>query len=91
MKDFYDFAIEDLSTAEALWNLKINYDSIAYHTQQFCEKILKYALLKELGEEVRGHKIVFLAKKLNNPEILDMISDMRLIQDFYFDKRYPSD
>lgn len=89
--NYLDFANKDFISMEIMYKYTEEYDVIVVNCQQYLEKSLKHLYELKLNELNRSHKIVFLAKQLAIPEILKYINELRIIQEYYFDKRYPSE
>lgn len=89
--NYLDFANKDFKSMETMYEHTEEYDVIVVSCQQYLEKALKHLYELKLKELNRSHKIVFLAKQLDIPEILKYINELRIIQEYYFDKRYPSE
>ena len=62
-KDWFEKAIQDLRGAEILMEHDGGNDLVAFHCQQAMEKALKGWLLKNTGELLEGHSLVFLCRK----------------------------
>lgn len=89
--NYLDFANKDFKSMETMYAYTEEYDVIVVNCQQYLEKALKHLYELKLNELNRSHKIVFLARQLNIPEISKYIGELRIIQEYYFDKRYPSE
>lgn len=89
--NYLDFANKDFKSMETMYQYTEEYDTIVVNCQQYIEKALKHLYELKLNELSKSHKLVFLAKQLDIPEILQYSNELRIIQDYYFDKRYPSE
>lgn len=82
---------KDFKSMETMYKYTEEYDTIVVSCQQYIEKALKHLYELKLNELSKSHKLIFLAKQLDIPEILKYSNELRIIQDYYFDKRYPSE
>lgn len=89
--NYYDFALKNLKTAELHYNYGGDLDEIVVSCQQYFEKSFKQLLLLKDGSTYKTHKITFLINKLDIVEFKMHEDLFRKIQDYYFDKRYPSE
>ncbi|SFC84965.1 HEPN domain-containing protein [Clostridium uliginosum] len=89
--NYLDFANKDLNSAKILHKYTGEYDNIVVLCQQYLEKAFKYLLDRKLGELSKSHKLVTLSKKLEINELDKYENFLRKVQDYYFDKRYPSE
>lgn len=88
---YIDFANKDFKAMETMYTYTEEYDVIVTNCQQYIEKALKHLYEIRLHELSKSHKLVTLVKRLNISEILIYENELRIIQDYYFDKRYPSE
>ena len=89
--NYYDFAIKNLKTAQLHVKYDGDTDEIVVACQQYFEKAFIQLLLLRDGSIYKTHKISFLVRKLSIIEF-SMNEDLfRIIEDYYFDKRYPSE
>lgn len=89
--NYYDFAIKNLKTAQLHVEYDGDTDEIVVSCQQYFEKAFKQLLLLRDGSIYKTHKISFLVKKLSIVEFSINEDLFRIIEDYYFDKRYPSE
>lgn len=89
--NYYDFAIKNLKTAQLHVEHDGDTDEIVVSCQQYFEKAFKQLLLLRDGSIYKTHKISFLVKKLSIVEFSINEDLFRIIEDYYFDKRYPSE
>lgn len=89
--NYYDFALKDYKSAQTMYKYTDEYDIIVVSCQQYLEKALKYLLEINLGELNKTHKLTTLAHKLNIEYFNKYTAFFRQVQDYYFDKRYPSE
>lgn len=89
--NYYDFAIKNLKTAQLHMQYDGDMDEVVVSCQQFFEKSFKQLLLLKDGSIYKTHRLTFLIKKLGIVEFLMNEDLFRIIEDYYFDKRYPSE
>lgn len=89
--NYYDFALKDLKSASTMYNHTEEYDVVVVSCQQYLEKSLKYLLELKSGELSKTHKLTTLSNRLDIEEFKQYEDLFRKIQDYYFDKRYPSE
>lgn len=89
--NYYDFALKNLKTAELHYNYDGDLDEIVVSCQQYLEKAFKQLLILKDGSVYKTHKITFLVNKLGIADFMMHEDVFRKIQDYYFDKRCPSE
>ena len=92
-KDWFEKAIQDLRGAEILMEHDGGNNLVAFHCQQAMEKALKGWLLKNTGELLEGHSLVFLCRKaiFAGAPLKEVLRDCAYVNQFYIETRYPSD
>lgn len=91
VQDWFDFASEDLRSAEILFEEKI-YNQASFHSQQCVEKLLKAMLLSEGRHSPKIHDLKELFKKCIDAGLLELLSFKEKIATlslFYAPTRYP--
>lgn len=89
--NYYDFAIKNLKTAQLHVEHNGDTDEIAVACQQYFEKAFRQLLLLRDGTIYKSHKLSFLVNKLSIPEFSVNENLLRMIGEYYFDKRYPNE
>lgn len=91
--DWFEKASQDLRGAEILMAHEGGNDLVAFHCQQAMEKTLKGWLLKNTGELLEGHSLVFLCRKAisSGAPLKNSLRDCAYVNQFYIETRYPSD
>ena len=91
--DWLEKARRDLKSAVVLKENDCGNDMVAFHCQQAIEKALKGYLLKNIGELVGGHSLVYLCKEANkfNAEFKNLLKDCAFVSQYYIETRYPAD
>ena len=89
--NYYDFAIKNLKTAQLHVEHNGDTDEIAVACQQYFEKAFRQLLLLRDGAIYKTHKLSFLVNKLSIPEFSVNENLLRMIGEYYFDKRYPNE
>lgn len=89
--NYYDFAIKNLKTAQLHVEHNGDTDEIAVACQQYFEKAFRQLLLLRDGTLYKSHKLSFLINKLAISEFSKNENSLRLIGEYYFDKRYPNE
>lgn len=95
-KSFFDFALLDYTVAKNNPIDPFYFDSTVCLLTQCIEKLLKGFIQRNLNETpLRTHKLVTLSRQLCVIEdfrfLKDEASNLSILQDSYFDRRYPSD
>lgn len=91
IRDYMYFADKEFKGLVATKQYNLDLDVGVIHAQQFLEKGLKQLVLLQTGEEFKTHKLAFLADKTGIDELKPFKNILRQIQEYYFDKRYPSE
>ena len=91
--DWFEKASQDLRGAEILMAHEGGNDLVAFHCQQAMEKTLKGWLLKNTGELLEGHSLVFLCRKAisSGAPLKNSLRDCAYVNQFYIETRYPAD
>lgn len=89
--NYYDFAIKNLKTAQLLVEHNGDTDEIAVACQQYFEKAFRQLILLRDGTIYKTHKLSFLINKLAILEFSVNEHLLRVIGEYYFDKRYPTE
>lgn len=92
-KDWLEKAERDIKSAKVLKDNNCGNDVVAFHSQQAIEKALKGFLLKEAGDIVEGHSLIYLCKQASsyNNEFKNMLKDCAFVNQYYIETRYPAD
>lgn len=90
-QNFKYFAEKEFKSLVATKKYNLDLDVGVIHAQQYLEKGLKQIVLMKTGEEFKTHKLTFLADKSDIKELKPFTNILRQIQEYYFDKRYPSE
>lgn len=85
------FAEKDYKLMCLSYEYNLDYDSTVVLCQQFLEKALMHLCELKLGEQFKTHKLTSLSGKLKIDELDKYENELRKIQDYYFDKRYPNE
>ncbi|MBR5527949.1 MAG: HEPN domain-containing protein [Clostridia bacterium] len=91
--DWFKKAHSDHIAAKILFEHGADYSLVAFHAQQAVEKALKGYILKNSGDLVDGHSLVFLikyAQRFDN-DIQHLRKDCAYLNQFYVETRYPAD
>lgn len=91
--DWVTKAEQDLKGAKILLEHHGGNDLVAFHCQQAVEKILKAYMLFIDNRLVDGHSLIYLNKECRkyNPEFSGIASDVRDLNTYYIETRYPAD
>jgi len=91
--EWLEKAGRDLKSAKVLKQNDCGNDIVAFHCQQTIEKALKGYLLKQIGQVVEGHSLIYLCKKSSNYniEFKKLVKDCAFVNQYYIETRYPAD
>jgi HEPN domain-containing protein len=91
--EWLEKAGRDLKSAKVLKQNDCGNDIVAFHCQQAIEKSLKGYLLKQTGQIVEGHSLIYLCKESTNYniEFKKWLKDCAFVNQYYIETRYPSD
>jgi HEPN domain-containing protein len=91
--EWLEKANSDLKSAKVLKQNDCGNDVVAFHCQQAIEKSLKGYLLKQMGQVVEGHSLIYLCKESSNHniEFKKRLKDCAFVNQYYIETRYPSD
>lgn len=91
--EWLEKAGRDLKSAKVLKLNDCGNDIVAFHCQQSIEKSLKGYLLKQKGQVVEGHSLIYLCKEASNynTEFKKRLKDCAFVNQYYIETRYPSD
>lgn len=92
-KDWLEKAQRDLKSAKILKENDCGNDIVAFHCQQAIEKSLKGFLLKNIGEVIEGHSLIYLCQKslVINVVFRKHFKDCAFVSQYYIETRYPAD
>ena len=91
--EWLERAGRDLKSAKVLKQNDCGNDIVAFHCQQAIEKLLKGYLLKQTGQIVEGHSLIYLCKESTNYNIKfkRWLKDCAFVNQYYIETRYPAD
>ena len=91
--DWIEKAARDIKSAKVLKDNDCGNDVVAFHCQQAIEKSLKGYLLKQTGELVEGHSLIYLCKKASviQTNFKSKLKDCAFVNQYYIETRYPAD
>ncbi|MGL4950159.1 MAG: HEPN domain-containing protein [Anaeroplasmataceae bacterium] len=94
--DYNYFANKKLNIVNKIFDefdSSCDYDEVVVSVQQAIELKLKHFMIEECGLEMKTHKLTVICHKLKDkyPELMLILGDLSIIQDYYFDKRYPGE
>ena len=92
-KDWIEKSKSDYNAAKTLKENDCGNDIVAFHCQQSIEKCFKGYLLKNLGQIIQGHSLIYLCQqsiKIND-SFKGYLKDCAFINQYYIETRYPSD
>ena len=91
--EWLEKAGRDLKSAKVLKQNDCGNDVVAFHCQQAIEKSLKGYLLKQIGQIMEGHSLIYLCKEASNYNIKfkERLKDCTFVNQYYIETRYPAD
>ena len=92
-KDWFEKANRYLKSAKILLENDCGNDIVAFHCQHSIEKYFKGFLIRETGETIEGHSLLYLCKKaaeINNI-FKNEIKNCAFVNQYYIETRYPAD
>lgn len=92
-KDWIEKAKGDFKAAKTLKDNNCGNDLVAFHCQQTIEKSFKAYLLKNLGQIIEGHSLIYLCQQSARikSDFKKYLKDCAFINQYYIESRYPSD
>ncbi len=91
VREWIQKADEDLDFAVSIVEESPFYAQICFHFQQAAEKYLKSVIIADELDFQKIHDLVALLKSClkNRPDLVELMSDCKLLNGFYIDTRYP--